>query len=250
MKRLALVALLVATPALAHDFWIEPSTFHPAAGARITAALRVGMHLLGDPVPRISELIEKFFIRGNGDERPVVGRTGMDPAGIAFVSGPGLHWIGYQSFASPLNLDAQKFAEYLRDEGLPPVPRGPERFYRCAKALLDTPGNSGKVLETPLGFTLELVPHRNPYASRELPLTLLFRGKPLANAQIVAINGNHEEKVRTDARGRATVRTARTGLWLIKAVHMEPAPKGSGSMWESWWASMTFESTGDILLPR
>lgn len=250
MKRLALVALLVATPAFAHDFWIEASSFHPAAGARITAALRVGMHLLGDPVPRVPDLIEKFFIRGNGDERPVVGRTGMEPAGIAFVSGPGLHWIGYQSFASPLNLDAQKFAEYLRDEGLPSVPQGPERFYRCAKALLDTPGDSGKVLETPLGFTLELVPRKNPYTSRELPLTLLFRGKPLKNAQIVAINGNHEERVRTDARGRATVRTARTGLWLIKAVHMEPAPKGSGSMWESWWASMTFEATGDILLPR
>jgi uncharacterized GH25 family protein len=245
MKRLALLALLVATPAIAHDFWIEPSSFHPAAGARITAALRVGMHLLGDPVPRVPELIEKFFIRGNGDERPVVGRTGMDPAGLALVSGPGLHWIGYQSFASPLNLDAQKFADYLRDEGLPSVPQGPERFYRCAKALLDTPGDSGKVLETPLGFTLEIVPHKNPYASHELPLTLLFRGKPLKNAQIVAIHKDEEMKLRTDARGRVTVRLARPGFWLIKAVHMEPAPKGSGSMWESWWASMTFETTGD-----
>jgi len=241
MKRLLFLAFLVARPAFAHDFWIEPSSFHPAAGARVTAALRVGMHLLGDPVPRVPELIEKFFIRGNGDERPVVGRTGMEPAGIALVSGPGLHWIGYQSFASPLNLDAQKFAEYLRDEGLPNVPPGPERFYRCAKALLDTPGDYGKVLETPLGFTLEIVPHRNPYASRELPLTLLFRGKPLKNAQVTAIHKDEEVKLRTDARGRVTVHLAHPGFWLIKAVHMEPAPKGSGAAWESWWASMTFE---------
>jgi uncharacterized GH25 family protein len=249
-SRLFALALLIASPAAAHDFWIEPSSFHPAEGARITTGLRVGMHLLGDPVPRIPELVDKFFIRGNGDERAVVGRAGMEPAGIAFVSGPGLHWVGYQSFASPLNLDAKKFADYLRDEGLPNVPQGPERFYRCAKALLDTPGDSGKVLDTPLGFTLELIPRKNPYTSRELLLTLLFRGKPLANAQIVALNGGHEEKVRTDARGRATIRTARTGLWLIKAVHMEPAPKGSGSMWESWWASLTFEATGETLLPR
>lgn len=205
------------------------------------------MHLLGDPVPRVPDLIDKFFIRGNGDERPVVGSPGRDPAGIAYVSGPGLHWVGYQSFASPLTLDAKKFAEYLRDEGLPVVAQGPERFYRCAKALLDTPGDSGKVLETPLGFTLELIPHRNPYRSQNLPLTLLFRGKPLANAQIVAIHKNKEIKLRTDARGRATVRLTHSGLWLIKAVHMEPAPKGSGSTWESWWASMTFEPTADIL---
>jgi uncharacterized GH25 family protein len=243
--RTFLALALLATPAAAHDFWIEPSSFHPAESARISVALRVGMHLLGDPVPRVPELIDKFFIRGNGDERPVVGRTGMDPAGLAFVSGPGLHWIGYQSFASELKLDAAKFAEYLRDEGLPPVPQGPERFYRCAKALLDTPGDSGKIRETPLGFTLELIPRRNPYASRELPLTLLFRGKPLANAQVVALNGNQERKARTDARGRATFNIARPGLWLIKAVHMEPAPKGSGSTWESWWASMTFDVRGD-----
>jgi hypothetical protein len=239
--RFLVLALLIATPAAAHDFWIEPSTFHPAVEARIGVALRVGMKLLGDPVPRLPELIDKFFIRGNGDERPVVGRAGMEPAGLAYVSGPGLHWIGYQSFASPLNLDAKKFAEYLRDEGLLQVAQGPERFYRCAKALLDTPGDSGKVLETPLGFTLELIPHKNPYRSRELPLTLLFRGKPLANAQIVALHSDEMVKVRTDARGRATIPIARPGFWMIKAVHMEPAPKGAGSMWESWWASMTFE---------
>lgn len=199
------------------------------------------MHLLGDPVPDVPDLVEKFFIRGNGDERPVVGRPGKDPAGLAFVSGPGLHWIGYQSFASPVTLDPQKFAEYLRDEGLPVVAQGPEHFYRCAKALLETPGDSGKILERPLGFTLELIPHKNPYASQELPLTLLFRGKPLANAQIAALNKDEEIKVRTDKRGRATVRLAHPGFWMIKAVHMEPAPAGSGFAWESWWASVTFE---------
>jgi uncharacterized GH25 family protein len=245
MLRTIALALLLATPAAAHDFWIEPSTFHPAAGERVVVSLLVGMKLAGDPVPRLPALIDKFFIRGNGDERQVVGSNGRAPAGIALVEGGGLHWIGYQSFASELKLDAAKFAEYLRDEGLPTVPPGPERFYRCAKALLDTPGDSGKVLETPLGFTLELIPHRNPYASRELPLTLLFRGKPLRDAQVVALNGNDIVKVRTDARGRATFKIARPGLWMIKAVHMEPAPKGTGSTWESWWASMTFNVRGD-----
>ena len=57
-------------------------------------------------------------------------------------------------------------------------------------------------------------------------------------------------RVRTDARGRATVHIAHPGFWLIKAVHMEPAPPGTGSMWESWWASMTFETTGDTPRPR
>ena len=37
--RLTILALLVAIPASAHDLWIEPSSFHPATGERVTAAL-------------------------------------------------------------------------------------------------------------------------------------------------------------------------------------------------------------------
>ena len=31
------------------------------------------------------------------------------------------------------------------------------------------------------------------------------------------------------------------GVWLVKAVHMVPAPAASGADWESLWASLTFE---------
>jgi hypothetical protein len=30
-------------------------------------------------------------------------------------------------------------------------------------------------------------------------------------------------------------------MWLIKAVHMIPAPAGSKAEWASFWASLTFE---------
>jgi hypothetical protein len=29
-------------------------------------------------------------------------------------------------------------------------------------------------------------------------------------------------------------------MWLIKSVHMIPAPAGSGAEWASFWASLTF----------
>jgi hypothetical protein len=32
-------------------------------------------------------------------------------------------------------------------------------------------------------------------------------------------------------------------MWMIKAVHMVPAPAGTGADWESVWASLTFESS-------
>lgn len=254
-----LLALLVATTASAHDFWIEPSTFRPPVDGTVTASLRVGQQVHGDPVPRMPPLIERFVLRGAAGESRVIGRPGTDPAGIARIAEPGLHWLGYQSNASPMNNDAPKFESYLKEEGLERIAAlrkkqgqsaAPvrERFYRCAKALLDTPGAAAKgVFDAPLGFTLELVPRKNPYTMTrggELPVALSFRGKPLANVLVVAMNKEHPGqpvRARTDAKGRVTLRLAHSGFWLVKAVHMESAPAGSGADWESWWASVTFD---------
>jgi uncharacterized GH25 family protein len=253
---IALFVALVAARATAHDFWIEPSTFHPAVGDRVTAALRVGQKLAGDPLPNIPPLIDRFIVRASSAERPVVGRAGADPAGIAFIAEGGLHWIGYQSNPYPVALEGAKFEDYLRDEGLERIidvrkkngqsaAPGRERFYRCAKALLDTPGTAS--FDAPLGLTLELVPRKNPYAMKTaggLPLALTFRGKPLANALVVAMSKEDPSKAvraRTDAKGRVTLPLAHAGFWLIKAVHMEAAPADAGVDWESWWASITFE---------
>jgi len=254
--RAIILLLFVAATASAHDFWIEPSTFHPAVGDRVATALRVGQKLAGEPLPNIPPLIDRFVVRGSDGERRVVGRAGADPAGVAFIAEGGLHWIGYQSNPYPVALEAAKFEDYLRDEGLERIvderkkkgqssAPGRERFYRCAKALLDTPGTAA--FDAPLGFTLELVPRKNPYAMHtagELPLALTFRGKPLANVLVVAMSKADPEKavrVRTDAKGRATLRLAHAGFWVIKAVHMEAAPADAGVDWESWWASMSFE---------
>jgi uncharacterized GH25 family protein len=258
----AALTLLIASRAAAHDFWIEPSTFRPASGQLVTAALRVGQKLSGEPLPRIPPLIDRFVLRGTSGESPVIGSPGRDPAGYARIADGGLHWIGYQSNAYPVTLEAQKFEDYLRDEGLErivaaraksgqSVAQGRERFYRCAKALLDTEGTSSG-FDSPLGFTLELVPHRNPYAMKaggELPLSLLFRGKPAANVLVVAMNRDDPERAvraRTDATGKVKLRLPRAGFWLIKAVQMESAPAGSGVDWESWWASITFELPGTV----
>ena len=254
MRSTILFTLLVAARLSAHDLWIEPSTFRPAAGDRVTAALRVGQKLQGEPLPRIPPLIDRFVLGG----APMLGFPGSDPAGIALIQKPGLQWIGYQSNPFPVTLDAPKFEQYLRDEGLDAVVAaraakgqsaapGRERFYRCAKALLDAGNTNAGTIDAPLGFTLELVPGRNPYALRaggELPLRLFFRGRPAANVLVVAMSKSDPDKAfraRTDAHGRVTVKIAHGGFWLIKAVVMEPAPSDAGVDWESWWASLTFE---------
>ena len=80
------------------------------------------------------------------------------------------------------------------------------------------------------GFTLELVAERNPYAIRaggDLPVRLTYENRPLAGALVVAMNRTKpSEKLtaRTDSDGRVHLRLRPGGMWLIKAVHMIPAP--------------------------
>ena len=80
---------------------------------------------------------------------------------------------------------------------------------------------------------LELIPEKNPYALRpksSLPLQLLYRGKPLPGALIIAIpkaDPNRVVSARSDAHGRVRLGLHSPGAWMIKAVHIVPAPPGA-----------------------
>lgn len=264
LARFAL-ATICAGPLAAHDMWIEPSNFRPAQGQFIETKLRVGVDFAGDPLPRNPALIDRFFAADAAGERPVIGRPGADPAGLVRVGSAGLTIIGYRSHNSSLEQTAEKFAGYLQEEGLEAIaaarprrdPAAPvkELFSRCAKSLvLSGPAEPGQA-DRALGFTLELVAERNPYALGEggsLPVRITHEGRPLAGTLVVAMNrANPAEKqsARSDRDGRVRFKIEKPGMWLIKTVHLVPAPQGSDAEWASLWASLTFEISGSKPTP-
>jgi uncharacterized GH25 family protein len=260
-KLFAVGAFVLAAPLLAHDFWIEPTTFRPEVGSLVGLSLRVGEGFRGDPVPRRNEKIVKFVtVSPAGAETSVDGVPGRDPAGTTRVAAPGYVVVGYRSSPSSIELPAEKFESYLKEEGLEKVSEARARrgdsqkpskeiYSRCAKALLDAGAGGTAGFDRALGFRLELVPEKSPKklspsGGGSVPVRLLYEGKPLAGALAVAINRDDPEKrlsARTDQSGRAAFALPRGGVWLVKAVHMVPAPASSGADWESLWASLTFE---------
>jgi uncharacterized GH25 family protein len=257
----SLSVLAVATtlaPIFAHDMWIEPTTFLPEAGQIVGVRLRVGQDLLGDPLPRDPALVKQFIFEDAGGRKPVVGRNGADPAGFVRVAMPGLLVVGYSSNPSAVELSADKFNQYVREEGLDSVAelrarrnetgaKVHELFARCAKSLVLSGSPAGTQGDRCLGFTLELMAERNPYGIRpgeDLPVRLTYENRPLPGALVVAINRlNPSEKLsaRTDKDGRVHLRLRSGGMWLVKAVHMVAAPAGANGEWASYWASLTFE---------
>jgi len=253
---LVVASFLWAVSAAAHDFWIEPESFRLDAGSIVRIHLRVGERFEGDPVARSSDLIERFaFVTANG-ETNVVGRDGLDPAGIARIEKSGV--IVYRSRGTPLELTREKFDQFVALEGLQWLPverarRGEanapwrESFSRCAKALLLTKSDAAPAFTKAVGLRLELIPQANPYAlapGKSLPVRLEFEGKPLVGALIVAINVNDPTRRverRSDRQGRVEIPLDRSGAWLIKAVHVVRAPAGANVEWESLWASLIFD---------
>lgn len=259
------VSLLVATAVVpvgrlyAHDFWIEPTDFRPATGEQVSLLLRVGQDLSGDRLPYINDWFSDYRVVGPDGPRPVTGRMGDDPAGHFATSTAGIHVIGYRSTRDFVELDAEKFRSYLVDEGLEKTielraARGdsgvPAREYysRCAKSIVQV-GADGPpdAYAVELGYTLELIPERNPYeltAGDSLPLRAVYRGKAIEGLLVQGFTASTPEQkvaVRTDALGRAELPLGRAGLWLVKAVHMIETPADDvGAEWESFWASLTF----------
>lgn len=247
---------LAASAARAHDFWIEPSSYRPAVGTVVGLSLRVGENFKGEPVPRQAERIERFVLAGPGGVQAAVGSEGDDPAGSARIVAPGGYVAGYRSREAFIELEAEKFEAYLAEEGLERISRlraergesskpGREAYSRCAKSLVEA-GSVGSGFDHTLGFPFEIVPVRNPYALRgggEMPVILLHGGQPLEGALVVVLRKGDpafRRTARTDADGRAVFKLPKAGTYLVKSVHMTPAPPDAESDWQSLWASLTF----------
>jgi uncharacterized GH25 family protein len=251
----AALALLLSDAARAHDFWIEPSTFHPQPGETVSVGLRVGQDFVGDPVPRLSSAIEQFFVRQGGGEQSIDGADNIDPAGLLRADGQTTAVIGYSSTGAFIELPAQKFEDYLRLYGLEQIvderagrgesaEPGRERFYRYAKALLTGAGPSPAATQ-PLPLTYEIVPDDDPTLRfGAFDGRILYDGEPLAGALVQALlQGDPSVRlsVRSDSQGAFSFDLPRAGVWLVKSVHMVRGGLFSDADWESLWASLTFE---------
>ena len=240
----------------AHDFWIAPSTFLAPTGTLVSVALREGEHGVGKPVPRMNNRIARFVDAGPTGACDIAGIDGADPAGFIRLAGDGTHILVYQSTPNDVMLQPALFEQYLWQEGLQHVIQtrhaqgqreqpGREGFRRCAKSLIRTQAGMDGGFDRVVGLPLEIIPESDPWAIQgRLRFRLLFEGQPITGVQISALRIEDSGKLlsaRTDGDGRVELALDKPGRWLIKGVHMIPAPAGDKIDWESYWASVFFE---------
>jgi uncharacterized GH25 family protein len=250
----ALLLFGAVSIATAHEFWVEPSTFSLATGARLDVRLCVGDGSESWPLPRNERRIERFETIGKSGKLPLLGIDGADPAGIARLQMPGGYIVAFESKHTLANMPAAEFSAYLEEKGLEQILKQREQrgetqrgardaYSRHAKALIRVGESQEELVDRAIGLRLELIaePERR---GGERSFRLRHEGKPLANALVTATllgAAASDLHARTDKHGRATFNLQAAGAWRIAAVHMIKARDATSADWESLWASLTFE---------
>ncbi len=221
---LALVALL-AVPALAHDMWI---TFDKTqAGQPAHILVGYGHAFPANEGTEAEKLMPAYLVgpKGRleckaGDKLDFVSVAPLAEGSYLAVSGRQAQW--YTN--SP---------EGSQDKPKNQVPGATQciRSVKYAKAVLNLGKTPGDVSQ-PVGQNLEIVPLVNPGAIKaggELPIQVLFEGKPLGNSQVFATFAGFsaESNVfafasKTDKQGKTTVKVWHPGQWLVLAKHETP----------------------------
>jgi len=257
-----LLLLCAAVPALAHDYWLEPSTFFPAAGDAVDLRLFVGEHFKSEAErPLQKQHTVRFEWIGGGDTVDLMEGAKEDQKPIASVKVKkgGTYLAALERGPSQITLEADKFNAYLKEEGLDEIleqrrksgeakAAGRERYRRYLKALLQAGDALDDTYKKDVAHRLEIVPQSHPAklkAGEALTVKVLFDGKPLAGARLNACRRGKDDKVvtqslRTSKEGLGEVKIDQAGPWLVRLVYMQRTRDDKEIDWESFWSAYAF----------
>ena len=231
----------------AHNLWLNPENHYPAVGTTVDIGIGWG-HTY--PAGRVDQEVK---------EGRVEAISAVDPDGQTVEL--------TQASAALYKLKVEKAGAYLIIARIKPgvftmTPEGRKwgdkkavanpvkctNFHLEAKTVIIA-GGKDKNLSYPTGQPLEVILLTSPHELKggdQLPVKVLFEGKPLSGASIRATYAGFEEpdiaphkaapaggkghhkhfpvEALTDGQGQALLPMARSGFWMIMLTHKPPYP--------------------------
>lgn len=253
-------SVLVAVAALtSHDLYLKLIPYNPAPGEMLRVEYHNGDTFPNSQVTTKVDRLKDTRIEGGRDffQFRIEGTATVADAKAPVNAG---NFVAISRTAPNfIQLDAAKFEEYLKHEGLDSIIEwrkqngesakpGREIYSKYAKAIGVTSITSD-AYSKPAGLAIEFIPMLNPYEIRPgftLPVQVWFRGKPAEGLTIEASNLSNGEVTRTvvgktDASGQVLVPVPKNGLWKLHTIKMERRADTKEADWESFWCSLTFE---------
>lgn len=271
---LSLLALLVAVPLQAHDFWLVPLGFMTAVGAEVTI---LGQTSSAFPSTLSAVTVDRIasatLVGANESTRltqlDVAGtslrlRTRPATAGqqvVAVTIHPRSVRESSEAFQRYLVLEgAPEALERLKAEGRVPKDSVTRRYAKYAKSLVTIGSEGPSAWSRTVGHPLEFVPEGSLTLAQghTVPVKLILLGKPAVHAKVHAgfvpltdaaglnAQGGKEQAVEleTDGDGIVRVPLSAPGLWNLRTIQIVEAPRGSGADWDTHWATLVFAVEG------
>lgn len=262
MKKLSLFLLLfVATSLFAHEFWLMPSKFRLNLGETFNLQLFVGEDFMGDVWANRKKRLLKLIHHSNASQKDLTAlalKSDSLPIPLKFDR-EGTHLLSMESKNSFIALEADKFNDYLIEDGIENIYElrkkngemnkpSKELYRRCAKTLIQVGNKFSETYQKNTQMTLEIIPLKNPYQMQvgdEITFKVLFQNKPLGNKMIVAWHKTDtekttHEKLKTDANGILKMKLEKSGYWMISTVHMIEVKNNPNANYQSFWGNLTF----------
>jgi uncharacterized GH25 family protein len=258
--------MLVAGPALGHDFWVQPQAFRVDPMQAMSFTLQVGHGPYRQRSPIAAPRIVRFVAIGPRGETVDLrnslhlGEAASDGELRLPATGTYLMLLETDNRAQS-HLPSVRFNDYLRVEGLSPALDRRQREHRMdvdeteiysrhAKVIVQAGAfNAGAqaAVTEPAGLSLEIVPGVNPYTlprPHALPVRVFYHGHVLAGATVKLTDLNHDESPAevhvTDGAGRASFILPASGQWLLNVIWTRALPADAEADYETDFSSLSF----------
>lgn len=231
-----LAALLsMLTEVQAHTLWINATDFTPALGEKSTSAnifLGWGHDFPVQDFLKTSDMKDYYFVTPKGEKKTLVP-------------------VSQEGFLEAI-MEYTKEGSYLVIANKRAYTGNKVTRIAFAKAIINVDKGTGDV-SNPVGQELEIVPLKNPGLLKigdYIPVKILFNGKPLPYAEVLAtyagFSTDHASAYTVDAdkEGVAQIRLIKDGDWKIELKHEIPdtlKDKDPESETLRYISSLTFE---------
>jgi uncharacterized GH25 family protein len=257
-------ALLLATVAVAaaHDMFLKPTRYFAPENSEVRVRVLNGTFTKSENSIARNRLADASVVtpvRRMTLDTTEWSVTGDTSTFHIHTRGAGTYVIGASTKPSVIELSADDFNLYLKEDGIPDALEErqkagemgkavKERYHKHIKALVQVGTARSEHYATVLGYPAELVPMENPYSlssGGSLRLKTLVDGKPVANQHVIYGGTTSDDKgieaksIRSSADGIITIPLSSAGTWYVKFIHMA---RVTGDVnYESKWASITFQ---------
>ena len=263
---LLLLGLLISS--WGHEFWLSPQKYFFSIRETAHISFKVGENFNGENWKGNQKKVSHIWHYTPAKQMYELSTKLTDAVGDSLLlplAEPGTHMITFQSNNSFIELPANSFNDYLKEDGLSEIAAyrsahqqssepGKEYYQRSVKTIIQVGEEPTNTCSIPTGLPLDIIPQKNPYELPEgltkkdlikVKFKVLFKEKPLQNALVKVwfrLPGKPVQKLEylTDKGGWITTER-HPGIFMVSCVHMEQHTADAVATWQSYWGSVTFE---------